>query len=147
MGETVNITFSNITSPRSGRDWVGVWSPRPIDGNYSSRAPSKYKYVKADVHGSGHVAMWLLNMRDSVVVAYFTGGLDNPVMLAESQPVHFESTTMPMHIHLALTGDATEMKIDWTSATADRAQVRWGDRANNLINVVKVRNRNKDEED
>jgi Fn3-like domain from Purple Acid Phosphatase/Purple acid Phosphatase, N-terminal domain len=140
MGETVNISFSGMSSRYPGsQDWIGVWSPRPVDGNYSAVSPSKYKYVTPDSAGSGHVELWLLNMRQSVVVAYFSGGLQTPVLLAESQPVKFDNIALPMHIHLALTGDPTQMRIDWTSAQdgASEPWLRWGDRPNNLSSTVK----------
>ena len=143
IGETVNVTFSGITQSTAGddddqQDWIGVWSPRPSDGNYSSIAPTKYKYVTADSTGAGQVELWLVNSRHEIVVAYFTGGLDSPVLRAESKAVPFENVAMAMHLHLSLTGDATEMTVDWTSAqdATSNPWVRWGAHPNKLNNTV-----------
>ena len=139
-GETVNVSFSGLSSHYPGTtDWVGVWSPPPADGNYSASSPSKYKFVTPDGSGAGRVALWLLNMRDAVVVAYFSGGLDSPVLLAQSEAVAFDNTVLPMHIHLALTGDATQMRVDWTSAQdgASAPWVRWGEQSTNLSHTTK----------
>ena len=130
IGETVTVAYKGVSrsSDDDAKDWIGVWSPRPADGDYSSIAPTKYKYVTADASGAGQTDLWLLNSRQSLVVAYFTGGLDSPVLRAESTPLHFANEGMAMHLHLSLTGDATEMTVDWTSAQNATASpwVRWG---------------------
>ena len=135
------MTFSGITRSASdddSTDWVGVWSPRPANGDYTSIAPTKYKYVTADASGAGQAELWLVNSRQEVVVAYFTGGLDNPVLRAESKAVKFENVAMAMHLHLALTGEATEMAVDWTSAqdASKNPWVRWGMHPNHLNNTI-----------
>jgi len=140
MGEVVNISYSGLSSKYPGnKDWIGVWSPKPVNGNYSAMSATKYIYVTPDASGSGQIPLWLLNMRDSVMVAYFTGGLKTPVMLAESESVNFENTALPMHIHLALTGNPTEMRVDWTSAQDSSKQMflHYGERPNNLTHSVK----------
>ena len=139
MGETVNATFSGISSRYPGSDdWVGVWSPAPTDGNYTRTSPTKYKMVTPDASGAGTVSLWLLNMREDVVVAYMTGGLRAPVMLAVSAVARFDNTDMPMHVHLALTGDVTEMRVDWTSAQSSGLWVRWGLHPTNLTHTLKT---------
>ena len=109
-----------------------------MDGNYSSIAPTKYKYVTPDTAGAGQTELWLVNSRQEIVVAYFTGGMDSPVLRAESKPVSFENVAMAMHLHLALTGDATEMRVDWTSAQNETSGpwVRWGSHANHLNHTI-----------
>ena len=143
MGETVNVTFWGIPStprPSAGRDWIGVWSPAPAKGNYSTRTPSKYIYVTPDATGAGSVHLWLVNMRESVTVAYFTGGLTTPVLIAESEAVAFDNVHLPMHVHLALTGDPTQMRVDWTSAQngSTGPWIHWGDSRNDLSHSVKL---------
>ena len=146
IGETVNVTFSGIShnsTQRDSQDWIGVWSPRPSNGDYSSIAPTKYKYVTADSTGAGQSDLWLLNSRQEIVVAYFTGGLDSPLLRAESQPIEFENVAMAMHLHLSLTGDVSEMNVDWTSAqdATSSPWVRWGvhpKHLNNTVNEVRL---------
>ena len=139
IGETANITFSNITrhsAESADKDWIGVWSPRPAHGNYSSVSPTKYKYIMAN--STGTEQLWLVNSRHEIVVAYFTGGLDKPVLRAESKPVQFENVGMAMHLHLSLTGNAEEMRFDWTSAqnASRKPWLRWGHHPNSLNYTV-----------
>lgn len=141
LGETVNVTFSGIThsaSDEATKDWIGVWSPRPADGNFSSVAPTKYKYVTADSTGAGQASIWLINSRHDIVVAYCTGGFLVPVIRAVSEVVRFENVAMAMQLHLSLTGDATKMKVDWTSAQNATAKpwVRWGTHPRSLNHTV-----------
>ena len=136
----MNVTFSGITltAGQDSTDWVGVWSPRPAKGDYTSIAPTKYKYVTPDASGAGQVDLWLVNSRQEIVVAYFTGDLDNPVLRAESKAVRFDNVAMAMHLHLALTGDATEMIVDWTSAqnATSSPWVRWGTNPTHLNHTI-----------
>lgn len=142
VSEMVNITFNNMNT-KGDNDWIGVWSPRPSDGDYSLHSPTKYMLVTPDNTGSGQISMLLLNMRRSVVVAYFTGGLKKPVLLAESKPVEFDSYTNAMHVHLALTGDVSEMRVDWTSAQDDSAKpwVHYGRDPRHLDQTATVQTR------
>jgi len=141
VGQMINISWSGIsTKIDAAGDWVGIWSPRPADGNYSAHSPTKYIKVKSDEKGAGRVELWILNMRAEVVAAYFTNGFDSPVVVAESKPVQFTDPNRPMHVHMALTGNPTEMVIDWTSAHDDSYKpfIRFGRDPRKLDRTAKV---------
>lgn len=112
-----------------------MWSPKPA-GGYNATTPTKYKYVIPDGTGSGSTQMWLVNMRASYVVAYFTAGLIDPVLLAESAPVEFSNYHVPLQIHLALTGDPTQMRVNWNSAQNMFPSLNYGPSATNLSQSI-----------
>jgi hypothetical protein len=98
-GSYATVSWANVGSAYPGNfDWIGVWSPKP--DNWTMTTPAKYRFV---------------NMRDTYTVAYFTGGLTNPVLLAVSEPVGFSNYHVPMQIHLAYTDDPTQMIVQWTT--------------------------------
>jgi len=80
--------------------------------------------------------LWLVNMRASYTVVYFTGGLQSPVALAESAAVDFDNYHVPLHLHLALTGDPTQMRVDWNSQQNAFPSLNWGDSPANLTNSI-----------
>lgn len=134
-GNTVTVSWSGMSSHYPGnQDWIGVWSPKPDD--YTKTSPAKYKFVTPDTTGSGSTSFWLVNMRASYVVAYFTNGQAQPQLLAESAPVEFSNYEVPMHLHLALTNDPTQMRVNWNSVQVGFPSVQWGLSADNLNNTV-----------
>lgn len=134
-GQTVGVHWHEVGSKFPGLfDWIGVYSPKP--DNWTKTYPSKYMMVLPDAKGSGTVDLWLLNMRDSYTVAYFTGGLDNPVLLAVSEPVEFSNYHLPMQLHLAYTDDPTQMVVQWTTQQNMFPSLQFGTSANKLDNTV-----------
>ena len=80
--------------------------------------------------------LWFVNMRASYTVVYFTGGLLSPVAIAESAPVDFDNYHVPLHLHLALTGDPTQMRVDWNSQQNAFPSLNWGNSPTNLTNSI-----------
>jgi hypothetical protein len=134
-GSFATVSWADVPSPFPGNfDWIGVWSPKP--DNWTTTTPAKYKYVISDASGSGSSNFWFLNMRDSYTVAYFTGGLTTPTLLAVSDPVDFSNYHVPMHIHLALTQDPTQMKVMWTTHGNMFPSLNYGTSATNLSHSI-----------
>lgn len=111
-----------------------VWSPKPAA--YNETTPAKYKYIIPDSTGSGSTDIWFVNARASYVVAYFTGGLDTPTLLAESPAVDFENYHVPLQIHLALTTDPTQMRVNWNSAQNMFPSLNYGVESTALNNSI-----------
>jgi len=134
-GNTVTVSWSGMASKYPGNtDWIGVWSPKPKD--YTVTAPAKWKFVTPDRNGAGSTTLFLLNMRASYVVVYFTNGMKNPQLLAESAPIEFSNYHIPMQIHLALTNFNTQMRVHWTSAQNQFPSLQWGLSPDNLSKTV-----------
>jgi len=130
-GEWVTVQFSGVKSPSHG-DWIGVYSPADADVHHT--APIKYKFAWESagfLHtGKGALKFRLLNMRHDYSFALFRNGTYYPVMVAQSQAVHFKNYNEPLQGHLSLTGKATEMRVVWVTRDAHKPKVLYGTRPN-----------------
>jgi hypothetical protein len=86
----------------------------------------KYKFVSSDSHGNGETNLWLLNMRENYTLAYFTGGLSNPKLLAESAVIPNDEPFLPFQIHIAYGANNTIMKINWNSKEIGKQSLQYG---------------------
>ena len=126
----VNVTWSGVQNPSIG-DWIGVYSP-PVNGSnidHSLHAPVKYQYANfTATHlgtGAGLLSFRLVNMRADIVMGFFTGGFDNPTLVAVSDVVSFMNPNEPLQGHLSYTGDPTKMTLTWVSGESDSPKVVW----------------------
>lgn len=78
----------------------------------------------------------LLFVSDSYTVAYFTGGLQTPTLLASSDAVEFSNYHVPLHLHLALTDDPTQMRVNWNSKQNSFPSLNYGTDPKNLNNSI-----------
>jgi len=112
-GEWVKVSW-DLDSP-STEDWVGFFllpnDSSKIDPQH--HAPTKFQYCYAARYhmefGVGFLYFRMVNMRGVYKVGFFRGGFDNPVLAAVSNTVTFKNPNEPLHGHLTLTGDPTEM--------------------------------------
>jgi hypothetical protein len=131
-GEWVTVRWKYVNEP-SEKDWIGVFTP-PIDDVYpvnpSEHAPIKWKYAYfSSTHlsyGYGKVKFRLVNMRYQVIFGFFSGGLNDPTLVAYSNTVRFYNYNEPLHPHISLTGDETEMRLQWSSKSANMPVVYYG---------------------
>jgi len=126
-GETVTIHWRNVdhVSQQSGHhDFIAAYAPEPK--HFNKTAPTKWKFVHSDKSGSGSTKLFLLNQRAPWRLAYFTGGLDSPVMRAISNPIPFDNFDLPLQIHLALRRDPTQMVVSWNTLRSTAPAVRYG---------------------
>lgn len=66
--------------PTGGKDhWIGVYNPGPAD--WTTALPLKYFKI-AHPRSKGKRTINFLNQRAAVTVAYFTGSLSNPTVIA-----------------------------------------------------------------
>ena len=120
-----------MPNPSTG-DWVGLFlvanNTSVIDPKH--HAPTKYQYCYvARYHmecGIGFLRFRMVNMRGVYRAGLFRGGFDNPVLAAVSNAVTFKNPNEPLHGHLALTGNPTEMRLVWTTRDSSKPQVKWG---------------------
>lgn len=75
-------------------------------------------------------------MRDSWMCAYFTGGLNNPTLLAETSSVEFSNYHLPLHLHVAMTDDPTQMRINWNTQQNSFPSVNYGTDPAHLTNSI-----------
>ncbi|KAG0503082.1 hypothetical protein HPP92_003154 [Vanilla planifolia] len=129
-------------------DWIGVFSPAKFNastcraevGNTRDQDPlickSPIKYQFANDSNTEYVKtrkatlrFRLINQRSDFSFALFTGGLDNPKLVAISNRVAFANPKAPLYPRLAQGKAWNEMTVTWTSGYSINEAVpfvEWG---------------------
>uniref|UniRef100_A0A0D9XFE3 Purple acid phosphatase n=1 Tax=Leersia perrieri TaxID=77586 RepID=A0A0D9XFE3_9ORYZ len=133
---TVNFT---TPAPTDGH-WIALFSPANLDlimgGKQSSSskinaagedeaptglpmAPIKYKFANISPSfmssGSGNTSFLLINQRYDYAFGLFSGGKDNPKLVAVSNKIAFANPKAPVFPRLAQGKEWSEMAVTWTS--------------------------------
>ncbi|XP_071731767.1 nucleotide pyrophosphatase/phosphodiesterase-like [Rutidosis leptorrhynchoides] len=129
--ELVNVQI-HTTEPNEG-DWVGVFSPANFsasvcysesgevqDGPDICTAPIKYMFANQTnllytTTGRSSLNFQIINQRSDFTFALFTGGLENPKLIASSGPISFANPKAPLYPRLAHGKSWDEMAVTWTS--------------------------------
>ena len=105
-------------------DWIGLFCP---SSSTSNRYISHWPVGELDtVHpsSSGRADLQLYNVRTDCEFRYFVDGME---FVAVSNKVTFvDGAKAPLHAHLALTGDASEMRVQWTTGVQYTPTVEYG---------------------
>jgi hypothetical protein len=67
----------------------------------------------------------MLNLRGAYRWFLYRGGLLSPHLLTQSDVLTWRDSNEPTSIHLALTGGAGEMQVQWTTHDESRPVVYW----------------------
>ncbi|PUZ52373.1 hypothetical protein GQ55_6G264400 [Panicum hallii var. hallii] len=129
--DTEWVTVKYGWSSPSVHDWIAVFSPADfISGTCPNparhpgepplcTAPIKYRYANYSANyiywGKGSVRFQLINQRYNFSFALFTGGLENPKLIAVSEPISFKNPKAPVFPRLAQGKTHDEMTVTWTS--------------------------------
>ncbi|KAL5201042.1 hypothetical protein ABZP36_035396 [Zizania latifolia] len=130
---TVNYT---TTAPTAGH-WIALFSPADFDlsigGKQSSStnaegeeapaglpmAPIKYKFANISTSfmssGGGSTSFLLINQRYDYAFGLFSGGKDNPKLVAVSNKISFANPKAPVFPRLSQGKEWNEMAVTWTS--------------------------------
>ncbi len=133
-GEEVTISWTGVSSP-SPKDWIGLFCPTnsPID------VYCYHWFVKESLtylNGYGEVAFVIYNIRTDCEFRYYSNETCN-ILLAHSAPLRFKGgANKPLHGHIALTGNPSEMRIQWTSGTKATPTVNYGYSTTQLNHVA-----------
>ncbi|KAF8739185.1 hypothetical protein HU200_013905 [Digitaria exilis] len=139
--EWVKVKYGRTTP--SVDDWIAVFSPADFNSSVLCpnsgedpklcTAPIKFQYANYSANyiywGKGSIKLQLLNQRSDFSFALFTGGLDNPKLIAVSEPISFKNPKAPVFPRLAQGKTHDEMAVTWTSGyDIDEAYpfVEWG---------------------
>ena len=128
-GEAVTLEWRNIPGPsrRKNSDWIGLFCPSSSPSNrYIDYWPvSDLITDYPSSHGKANLVLY--NVRTDCEFRYFTN--DSYVeMVAVSNKVTFvDGAEAPLHVHLALTGDASEMRVQWTTGVQYTPTVEYGE--------------------
>ncbi|GJN33524.1 hypothetical protein PR202_gb22135 [Eleusine coracana subsp. coracana] len=133
----------NFTAPApSAGHWVALFSPADfgslsVGGGASASAsaaaaageggpaaglptaPIKYMFANAAPSfmgsGSGNMSFLLINQRSDYAFGLFSGGKDNPKLIAVSNKISFANPKAPVFPRLAQGKEWNEMTVTWTS--------------------------------
>ena len=116
-GRNVTVVWKGVESPTAD-DFIALYCPENAKHN------DYIDYFRVTVcptykQGSGEHSVQLTNLRTNCEFRYFKYiSKDHQELVAISNTVMFEGgPEMPLQIHLALTGDPTEMRVMWVSGT------------------------------
>ena len=135
-GGVVTVTWTS-SKPDQSLDVLALYCPH----NAPSQQFIDYWHLPSDLYcpgcskTKGSVRMALFNARVSCEFRVFSerseGGVD---LVAVSDLVRF--TDAPLHGHIALTGDPTQMRVHWTSGSPVTPVVRYGISPRDLSHVT-----------
>uniref|UniRef100_A0A0E0M336 Purple acid phosphatase n=1 Tax=Oryza punctata TaxID=4537 RepID=A0A0E0M336_ORYPU len=132
---TVNFT---TPAPTDGH-WIALFSPADFDlimgGKQSTSrinaagedeapaglpvAPIKYKFANISPNfmssGNGDTSFLLINQRYDYAFGLFSGGKDNPILVAVSNKISFANPKAPVFPRLSQGKEWNEMAVTWTS--------------------------------
>lgn len=135
QGEDVEWVNVELRSPNaSADDWIGLFSPanfnsstchddsgnKRVQNPLICTAPIKYQFAnysnpKYKKTGKGYLKFRLINQRADFSFALFSGGLENPKLVAVSNAVSFANPKAPVYPRLAQGKTWNEMTVTWTS--------------------------------
>ncbi|KAF6263717.1 Metallo-dependent phosphatase-like protein [Scenedesmus sp. NREL 46B-D3] len=121
------LTWSGVQQP-SYADWVGLLVPAGAD--ITKTAPAKYQIAAMDKNhvrrGEGRLRFRLVHYRSDMQFAFFRGGMMAPQLAAVSAVIRVQNPNEPLQRHLALTGDNTQMRVQWVTKNSSNPVVKWG---------------------
>ena len=126
-GEKVTVSWNGIPDPskRKPYDWIGLYCP----SNADAHSYIDYWFVNESPtysQGHGSVKFTLYNMRVDCEFRYYGNDTYTELMAVSNKVTFINGIEAPLHGHLALTGDPTEMRVHWTTGTASTPTVLYG---------------------
>ncbi|XP_074564958.1 nucleotide pyrophosphatase/phosphodiesterase-like [Curcuma longa] len=146
-GEDTQWVTVEIVNPKPTQDdWIGVFSPAKFNSSNCPAenkqdevplicsAPIKYQFANYSnsnyaSNGRGQLRFLLINQRADFSFALFSGGLENPKLIAISNVISFSNPKAPVYPRLALGKSWNEMTVTWTSGYGTNEAlpfVEWG---------------------
>ena len=117
-GQYVNVTWQGIQNA-SCEDFIALYCPT------NSKENDYFDFFNVDesstyIQGYGKYSVQLFNVRTNCEMRYFRQNISQnwQEFVAKSNIIMFEGgPEMPLQIHLALTGNSTELRVMWVSGT------------------------------
>lgn len=135
-GQFVDLSYSGFPTPSSD-EWIGLYL---VNDAVNKIAPIAYQMASHDPQylttGSGVLTVQLLNMRSNMVFYFFSGGLSQPVLVAQSVPIIVADVNEPLQGRLSLTPDPSQPLITWTTKNCSSPAMRWGSSSGVYGNTV-----------
>ena len=128
-GGSVVLKWTNIPDPSRrmrNSDWIALFCPSSASSNRFIDLWPVSELITFYPSSRGRAEFILFNVRTDCQFRYFTN--DSYVeLVAVSDNVNFvDSAEAPLHGHLSLTGDASKMRVQWTTCVQYVATVKYG---------------------
>ena len=139
----VRVTFGGLKL-NDTTAWLGVFSPSTAstatipeqtcsycNPPWTENAPLKF-IMCGDIPGcleagESYFDFRLENCFEDMKIALFTGGIETPIVLAESKAIFFVDIDSPLRGHLTRTSSPSEMMVVWATREMNTgAGVKWG---------------------
>lgn len=133
-GGLVTVSWSGVKTPGSA-DWIGLFCPAEVD----SHAYLDYVFantVESHKDGYGKFSVHVYNLRTKCEFRYYTNDTHTTILSRSNQLEFAGGKNTPLQVHLALTGDPTQMRIQWTSGTKKFPTVRFGSTPDELLLIA-----------
>ena len=111
------VTWKGVQNPHA-KDFIALYCPETSkDNDYLDFF--NVDESKTYSHGYGEYSVELYNVRTNCEMRYFRNiSKDHQEFVTKSNIITFEGgPDLPLQIHLALTGDPTQMRVMWVSGT------------------------------
>lgn len=131
-GETVTVSWKNVPSAsKRTNDWIGLYCP----ANASAHSYIDYWFVSecpTYQQGYGSTKFTLYNMRVDCEFRYYANDTYTEILAVSNRVTFTNGREAPLQGHLSLTGDPTEMRVQWTTGTKYTPTVFYGYSQSNL---------------
>ncbi len=119
-GAKITVSWKYISKP-SAKDWIGFYCPRD---DLAARALDYFFVSEFEEEtwqqGYGSRTVAVFNMRSDCEFRYYrylVGGLYTALVARSNQLTFKGGADLPMHGHLSLTSDPSQMRVMWISGT------------------------------
>ena len=120
------------SASKDSTDWIGLFCP----GDAPASSCHSYWVVNQSAHGE--VGFIAYNVREECEFRYYSSNRNCTLLLGRSALLKFHGgANQPTQGHIALTGDPSEMRIQWTSGTNATPTVTYGYSPSRLLYAAK----------
>ena len=123
-GGTVTLEWRNMPDQNQKSDWIGLFCPPSSTSDRYIDRWSISELSRVYPSSSGRVNLQLYNVRTDCEFRYFIN--DKELAAASDKVTFVDGAKAPLHAHLALTGDAAEMRVQWTTGVQYTPTVEYG---------------------
>ena len=130
-GGTVSLEWKNIPDHNINRrnDYIGLFCPSTSPSNryidYWSTSELQRTY-RMNSNGNGRANIILYNVRTDCEFRYFANDTYVELVAVSNKVTFIDGGEAPLHAHLAMTGDASEMRVQWTTGVEYTPTVEYG---------------------
>ncbi len=120
-GGTVTLEWKNIPNPvnrhKKNSDYIGLFCPSTSPSNryidYWLVSDLSQNYANSKFNGRASIILY--NVRTDCEFRYFTNNTYVELVAISNKVTFVNGAKAPLHAHLALTSDASEMRVQWTT--------------------------------